>query len=129
MSCSEAMEACIAFRGAFLETVHPDLDLLDIDPDTLPIVTVTDCKSLYDTMHRDGQPKAPTERRLEIDLAALRQMYNFEISHEGGELERGVVPLRWVPTAKMLADAMTKMCDPSALIEALRKGEIHVPHL
>ena len=54
-------------------------------------------------------------------------MYAME-TDEGSELERGVVPIRWVPTDKMLADAMTKMCDPAALIDALRRGEIHVPH-
>jgi len=126
MSCSEAFEASIAFRGAFLEAMHPNLDLFDIDPELLPIITVTDCKSLYDTMHKEGNPKAPTERRLEVDLAALRQMYNLE-TQDSDILKAGSIPILWTPTQRMLADCMTKMCDPAPLIEALERGEVHVP--
>ena len=40
----------------------------------LPIVSVTDCKSLFDSVHRVGGPRAPSEKRLLVDLAGLRQM-------------------------------------------------------
>ena len=86
--------------------MHPDLDLFDIDPELLPIITVTDCKSLYDTMHKEGNPKAPTERRLEVDLAALRQMYNLE-TQDSDILKAGSVPILWTPTQRMLAERGT----------------------
>ena len=32
-----------------------------------PIVSLTDCKSVYDNVHRVGGPKAPSEKRLVVD--------------------------------------------------------------
>ncbi|CAK9102559.1 unnamed protein product [Durusdinium trenchii] len=42
------------------------------------LLTMTDCKSLYDSVHRAGGPRAPSEKRLLVDLAALRQMAQQE---------------------------------------------------
>ena len=44
----------------------------------IPIVAITDCKSLYDIIHRDGSFKAPSEKRLVMDLAAIREMLGEE---------------------------------------------------
>ena len=33
----------------------------------------TDCKSLYDHIQKEGAPKPPSEKRLALDLAAIRQ--------------------------------------------------------
>ena len=30
---------------------------------------ITDCKSLYDHLHREGVPRVPSDKRLAIDLA------------------------------------------------------------
>ena len=38
----------------------------------IPLVAVTDCRSLFDHMHRDGLPRTPSDRRLAIDIACLR---------------------------------------------------------
>ena len=35
---------------------------------------VTDCKSVFDNVYRVGEPKTPSEKRLVVDLAALRRM-------------------------------------------------------
>ena len=42
----------------------------------------TDCKSLYDHLHKAGTPKPPTERRLALDLAAIRQSLMVEAKHQ-----------------------------------------------
>ncbi|CAE7222193.1 unnamed protein product [Symbiodinium sp. CCMP2456] len=55
------------------------------------VVPVTDARSLWDAIHRLST--SFTEKRVEIDIAALRQQC------------RG---LRWVPTEQMKADCMTK---------------------
>ena len=55
------------------------------------VIPVTDARSLWDAIHRLTTSFA--EKRVEIDIAALRQNC------------RG---LRWVPTEKQLADALTK---------------------
>ena len=39
----------------------------------LDLHLLTDCKSLYDHLHREGTPKAPSDKRLAVDLASLRQ--------------------------------------------------------
>ena len=66
---------------------------------------ITDCKSLFDHLHREGIPRVPTDRRLAIDLAALRQALN-------DERRDGVIPLSWLPTSCQLADVLTKPLNP-----------------
>ena len=57
---------------------------------------LSDCRSLYDHLTREGIPRIPTDRRLAIDLAAVRQ----DLKPLGR--------LAWVPTARQLADVLTK---------------------
>ncbi|CAE7456103.1 RE1 [Symbiodinium sp. CCMP2592] len=66
-----------------------------------PILCLSDCKSLHDHLHKAGTPRLPADRRLAIDLAALRQELRFE--RWGSRL-----PLQWIPTAMQLADPLTK---------------------
>ena len=40
---------------------------------TCRLLCLSDCLSLTEHLHRTGVPRAPTDRRLAIDLAALRQ--------------------------------------------------------
>ena len=54
-------------------------------------VMLTDCRSLYDAVHRLSTTFQ--EKRAEIDVAALRQTAK---------------QLRWVPTSQQWADALTK---------------------
>eukprot|EP00969_Alexandrium_andersonii_P242370 10704395-Alexandrium_andersonii.AAC.1 len=70
-------------RGMTLECLKPGLDLRRVPPDELPILTVTDCKSLYRTVHKEGCAKVPTEEWPALDLAALRQMYREECAESG----------------------------------------------
>lgn len=44
----------------------------------VPIHCITDCKDLYDRLMREGAPKAPTEKKLAIDLAGPRQILMTE---------------------------------------------------
>ena len=57
---------------------------------------LSDCRSLYDHLTREGIPRVPTDKRLAIDLAAIRM-----------DLQ-GFGRLAWVPTARQLADLLTK---------------------
>ena len=66
------------------------------------VIPVTDARSLFDAVHRLSTSFA--EKRVEIDIANLRQTC------------RG---LRWVPTEKQHADALTKRC--SKLRDAFRR--------
>ena len=62
---------------------------------------ISDCKSLFDHLHREGVPRVPSDKRLAIDLAALRQAFSWETIN-------GKIPLYWVPTNFQLADILTK---------------------
>ena len=66
-----------------------------------PIVCLSDCESLFDFLHKAGVPKVPTDRRLAIDLAALRQELRLEKWSER-------LPFQWIPTFLQLADPLTK---------------------
>jgi hypothetical protein len=70
------------------------LNLRDREPQLsqIPLVLVTDCKSLYDTLV--GVGKRPSEARLVLDIDALKEFSN--------------VSFRWVNTKQMIADPLTK---------------------
>ena len=69
-----------------------------------PLLAITDCRSLFDHMHRDGLPRTPSDRRLAIDIACLRQ----SLDDEKADVEDSRVPLVWVPTHLQRADVLTK---------------------
>ncbi|CAE8612681.1 unnamed protein product [Polarella glacialis] len=123
MACAEALEAAIAMRGRLLEILHPGLDLRDVDAAMLPIECIADCKSLYDTMHKDGVAKAPSEKRLMLDLSAIREML-MEAVVSDDLLATGGMPMRWIPTEFMLADGMTNVMRNERLLAVLRTGQL-----
>ena len=45
-----------------------------LQPDFLPIKGVTDCKSLYDFLCKEGAPSTTMERRLAVDVAAISEI-------------------------------------------------------
>jgi hypothetical protein len=59
----------------------------------VPVTPVTDCKSLYDAVHRLAT--SFEEKRVQIDVTSLRS------ATQG---------LRWLPTDKQQADVFTKRC-------------------
>ena len=71
-------------------------------------MALMDCRSLYDHFHKDGLPRTPTDRRLAIDIACLRQAIKEEIRENGDEK----APLVWVPTGIQRADLLTKPRKP-----------------
>ena len=89
----------------------------------IPIHAVTDCKSLFDFVHRCGTPKPTADRRLIIDLASLKQIFLNEAKgwwkRERGDETPAVddpllFPFHWVPSGHQLSDIMTKQMKPEA---------------
>eukprot|EP00959_Pyramimonas_sp_CCMP1952_P007153 149721-Pyramimonas_sp.AAC.1 len=64
MSAVDALGAAIVMRASVLNIIYPNMTIDDIYPSLSPIQCVTDCASLYDTIHREGAVKLPAERRL-----------------------------------------------------------------
>ena len=79
----------------------------------------SDCKSLYDHLHKEGAPRTPSDKRLAIDLAALRQSLHSERRDTR-------LPLHWLPTHRQLADVLTKPLNPEAWWKAV-EGDISMP--
>ena len=80
-----------------------------------PLLCLTDCKSLHDHLHKTGTPRLPADRRLAVDLAALRQELRLEKWSSR-------LPLQWLPTAMQLADPLTKPMRTEVWWESLTKG-------
>ena len=99
-ACSEALEMGQYVRS-FVETVLTG-KLCRVEAlSGKKLKCITDCKSLFDRLHREGVPRVPSDKRLAIDLAALRQAFNWEAIKDK-------IPLYWLPTDFQLADILTK---------------------
>ena len=66
-------------------------------PTARPSILVTDCKSLYDAIHKEGAAPASSALRLAIELAIVKAK---AVSGETG--------LRWIDARYQLADCLTK---------------------
>eukprot|EP00435_Cladocopium_sp_Y103_P030110 s1767_g7.t1 len=106
----EGWEEGIAFRSFLAAALSPDRGAGQEHTARalFPMVSLTDCKSVYDNVHRTGGPKAPTEKRLVVDIVALRKMVYDEAEFWGNDLPDGKT-LRWLPTNHQLADVLTKV--------------------
>jgi hypothetical protein len=67
----------------------------------MPLYMVTDCKSVYDTIKKDGQSVG--DKGTAISVAVLRQLCTAE-RQPPGEKAR----ILWVPTRHQVADSLTK---------------------
>jgi hypothetical protein len=79
----------------------------------LPLVVCTDSFSLYECIVKLGTTK---EKRLMIDIMALRQMYE----------KRELIDVRWIEGKDNPADAMTKTTPNTALKRFLDTNEVDV---
>ena len=108
MSCAHALDSAELLRARLFEVLHPGVDVTDGDlvaeTSAIPILAITDCKSLYDTIHKEGS-KPPAEKRLLIDLTWIREL----MAHEVGFDDDVRCPPRWVPTYLQRGDELTKV--------------------
>ena len=64
---------------------------------TRPSILVTDCKNLYDAIHKEGAAPASTDKRLAIELAIVKAK---AVSRE--------TDLRWIDVRYQIAGCLTK---------------------
>ena len=62
-----------------------------------PSILFTDCKSLYDAIHKEGAAPASTDKRLAIELAIVK-----------AKAVSGETDLRWIDARYQIADCVTK---------------------
>ena len=78
-------------------------------------ILVTDCKSLYDHLMSPSAPTAIEGRRTSIDVALIRESIRSLSAF-----------MRWVPTDRMLADALTKdQGDPLDMLRSCLKSSVY----
>ena len=79
-------------------------------------------------IHRAGAPKAPSEKRLAIDLAGGQRQW--EMRNPGLEptsTRPMKVPLHWVPTEWQMCDVLTKRMCPCKCWGLMATGNIKIP--
>lgn len=108
MAALEGWEDAVAFRAMLAGSLNNQPLEENRVREVMPILSLSDSKSLYDSVHRIGGPKAPSEKRLMIDLAALRQLITAESAMWGNHFHESKM-LRWIPTHVQLADVLTKV--------------------
>ncbi|CAE7307731.1 GIP [Symbiodinium sp. CCMP2592] len=111
-ACVEGLEG-----GQYVRAMYETLvqgQLVRVEEARLPVVCLSDCRSLYDHLHREGVPRTPADRRLAIDLAALRQALREERWTEK-------LPIAWIPSGLQLGDILTKPQDPRVWWSTLKQ--------
>ena len=107
MAALEGIEDAMAFRASLAGALRRGGLDEGSCRDVIPIVPLTDCRSLYDAIKREGGPRAPSEKRLLIDLSASRQLLDGEFARCKQLGWR--TTMRWIPTTYQLADLLTKV--------------------
>ena len=81
----------------------------------LRIEAMIDSKTVFNVVAKEGKT---TERRLQIDITALRQSYDL------GELDR----IAWIPGASNPADSLTKpvLLTTSPLFDIMKNNKLHL---
>ena len=69
-ACAEGLETGQYIRSIFESLVYGYL--ITVECAQLPILCLSDCRSLYDHLNRQGIPRVPTDKRLAVDLAAFK---------------------------------------------------------
>ena len=108
-------------RTLLLEIYHGKHVVLDSErvawEELMPLRMITDCKSVYDTVNKDGQSVG--DRSNAINVAVLRQLCVIS-SPPTGERAK----MMWVPTRHQVADPLTKSGRHKDLHGVLETGKI-----
>ena len=107
MACAYGIETS-EYILKFLQTLL-DGDLVR-GPTKFPARFISDCKSLYDHLTREGIPRVPTCKRLAIDLASIR----CDLRRFG--------KIAWTPTRSQMADLLTKPLKSGSWWEEMKRG-------
>ena len=89
-------------------------------PEIFPAATATDCRSLYDLLVKDGPLGSAQEKRLTLDIGALREA--AEELEPSGENVKDVY--KWVSTHVQRADHLTKIKPQHELRKILDEGRL-----
>ena len=101
-SCSEALDSLNWLRATLKELFQGDMKKdYNERMQSIPGVTVTDCKSLYDCIH--SERTLLSDKRLSLEAAIIRQSLDENLD------------IRWVSTEQQIADCLTKTLSKKGL--------------
>ena len=100
-ACAEGLETGQYMRSMLETLINGHLITV-----VLPVLCLSDCRSLYDHLNKQGIPRVPTDKRLAVDLAALRQALKSEMWGDS-------LPIGWIPGAVQKGDVLTKPQNPA----------------
>ena len=86
-------DAAVYLRAILVDILCPTTAPWTEAIKAIPQLTWTNCRSLHDLIHKEGS--LPSERRVALDIYDVRQYAEVD-------------DVLWIPTAKMLADPLTK---------------------
>ena len=112
-ACAEGLET-----GQYMRSMLESLitgHLVTVELAKLPILCLSDCRSLFDHLNKQGIPRVPTDKRLAVDLAALRQALKSEMWSDA----LPIGPIGWVPGSVQKGDVLTKPQNPAGWWESL----------
>ena len=115
MAGVEGLEGGQYTRSLFATLLKGDLVKVEEARSRWPLLCLTDCKSLFDHLQKTGVPRVPSDRRLAIDLTALRMELLVERWH-------AKIPLLWIPTGDQIADPLTKPMNCEEWWQRMKKG-------
>ena len=101
IACVEALEGGQFTRSLLASLRQGRLVKVEEAREGHRLLCLSDCRSLYDHLVKIGACRLPSNRRLAIDIAALKQ--DLALETRGKRL-----PLRWVPTTAQMGDPLTK---------------------
>ena len=111
-------------QSLHIETMHGIDTMLECDDqgtqEMIPTYMITDCKSLYDCVHKQGQHVS--DRGSIVSIVLLRQMCETCVG-DNGPASR--TQLLWVPTSQQLADGLTKGGQGHAIRAADWRIQLH----
>lgn len=94
--------------GIFLASLFSEVNGNVIDPQSLPIVCKTDCKSLFDALK---STKDVSEKRLRVEMNGIKEQF-----------DQKQLRVDWVRTNEQLADCLTKKGASSGSLMAVLEG-------
>ena len=127
---TDGVEDAIRWR-ATIAAMTQDLRIREWEIDAakaLRVLLISDCDSLVSNLHN---PKfvRPSDKRLSVDLAAMRQLIWREPGDEPGKVKDKLstndsMQVKWMDTSKMVVDPMTKSMDATELVKAFSEGRL-----
>ena len=121
MAMDAAMDAgiyCREFLSEMLIKEYIPSQCGRLPRELFPVVAVTDCRSLYDLLVKDGPVSTTQEKRLAIDIGGLKETA-AEFDEEQEKLSE---IFRWIATDMQWADHLTKVKPAYMLRQILDKG-------